>query len=143
MPAPLGNQNALKLTDDNLKKEAYRQYCEHIAAGNPKMSWAFIHPTEPLKSLTSKTMDKYIRENPVEFPAILKDVAKASCFGHYMEEGKKLMRGEYRHGSPVVWQTIMRNIFKSDGWDVEDTQNLDTRCAADDIVDKMGDLKAE
>ena len=32
------------------------------------------------------------------------------------------MKGGYPGGSPVVWQTIMRNIFKAEKWDVKDLE---------------------
>ena len=63
--APKGNQLAVKLTTPELRKMAYDSYCAHFADGQSKETWCFEHPD---LDLTSKTMDKYIRENPSEFP---------------------------------------------------------------------------
>lgn len=109
-----GNQNGLKLKDEEVRKEAYRQYCEHIASGYPKQAFFFSHPT---LSVCWKTMDKYIADNPEEFPIFLMEQAKSRRYLYWLGEGKNLMQGHYKNGSPVVWQTIMRNIFKDEGWD--------------------------
>lgn len=115
-PAPLGNKRGTKLKDASVRQEAYRQYCEHIASGMPKEAFFFDHPTH---SVSWATMDRYIAESPTEFEPILMEKAKAARYKHWIGEGLQLMKGRYRNGSPVVWQTIMRNIFRSQGWDRE------------------------
>lgn len=112
--APKGNKNGLKLKQPAVRQEAYRQYCKHIASGKPKEAFFFSHPEH---GVTWETMDVYIKENPVEFPPVLMQRAQAERYNFWLEEGGKLIRGEYKGGSPVVWQTIMRNIFKNIGWD--------------------------
>ena len=111
-----GNKKALKLKDSEVRQEAYRQYCAHIASGYPKQAFFFSHPKF---SVCWKTMDRYIDENPAEFPTFLLDEAKSARFKHWLDEDGSIMRGGYKGGSPVVWQTIMRNIFRADGWDTE------------------------
>jgi hypothetical protein len=111
-----GNTCATKLKDPDLRQEAYRQYCEHIASGLPMKAWFFEHPTDPTKSLSYKTMERYMRENPNEFPPSLKEAAQSKSYAKWFKEGGKLMVGEYRYGSPHTWATIMRNMFQ---WDRE------------------------
>lgn len=137
--APIGNKNGTKLKEPDYRQEAYRQYCAHIASGKDKQSWKFIHPTDPLKSLTHRTMERYLDECPLEFPAILMDMAKSDSFAIFEEEGKKLMRGAYKHGSPVVWQTFMRNKF---GYDKDMIENV-TKCAADKILEEIRNKSTE
>jgi hypothetical protein len=113
-PIPkVGNKNALKLKTPELKKEAYRQYCSWIASGKSKDGWKF-HNSEI--SLTSKTMEKYIRENPDDFPSIHKEMAEADSFAFWEEIGIKMMLGQVEKPSPAVYQMFMRNKF---GWDKE------------------------
>lgn len=114
-----GNKNAVKLKDLEVKKEAYRQYCAHLASGYPKESFFLNHPT---LSCCYKTIEKYIASEPSDFPPILIEAAKAKRFQFWINEGMKLMKGEYRFGSPVVWQTIMRNMFKDYGWERDDSK---------------------
>ena len=64
-------------------------------------------------------MERYISENPGEFQPILMQEAQANRYKKWFCEGMALMKGKYKGGSPVVWQTIMRNIFKDVGWDKE------------------------
>jgi hypothetical protein len=114
--AQKGNTFATKLKDADVRQEAYRQYCQHIAEGWPKEAFFFDHPTH---SVCWKTMERYITENPEEFPPILMERAKSARYKHWFKEGQTLMKGGYERGSPVVWQTIMRNMFKDVGWDRE------------------------
>lgn len=112
--APKGNQNAKKLKTPEIRKEAYRQYCEWISKGETKEAWVFEHSA---LSLTSKTMEKYIKENPVDFPPIHKEIAEAKGYFHWLELGKKMMLGMLDKCSPAIYQMFMRNKF---GWDKED-----------------------
>jgi len=114
-PAPKGNKLGIKLKDAEVRQEAFRQYCAHIASGYPKEAFFFDHPTH---SVCYKTMDRYIAENPAEFPSILMERAKAARYKHWLGEGQALMTGAYK-GAPTIWQVCMRNIFKDVGWDRE------------------------
>lgn len=131
--APKGNKNAFKLRDPEIRQEAYRQYCAYLAQGKSKEGWKFVHPTDILKSLTHKTMEKYIDENPIEFPPILMEMAQADSFKYFEEEGIKLMQGKYKNGSPETWKTFMRNKFR---WD-RDMVEAVIKCSADKILDDM------
>lgn len=109
-----GNKYGVKLKDCDIRQEAFRQYCQHLALGYPKESFFFDHPSS---SVCWKTMERYIAESPAEFPPYLIEKAKAARYKHWFNEGQILMKGGYKFGSPVVWQTIMRNMFKDVGWD--------------------------
>lgn len=126
------NKFGLKLKASDVRQEAYEQYCAHIASGYPKEAFHFEHPVH---SVCWKTMDRYIKENPSEFPAFKMQKAKSKRYMHWLDKGQRLMEGGFKNGSPVVWQTIMRNIFKDEGWDRQDIslttekqQALDTFC---------------
>lgn len=112
--APFGSCNASKSKDTEKCIAAYEDYCRHLSEGYPKQAWSYC---KDKFSLTYKTMDKYIKQDEINFPALLMEVAYAKRYMYWLEEGKKLMQGQYKYGSPVVWQTIMRNIFKDIGWD--------------------------
>lgn len=131
-----GNKNGIKVKDPDLRQEAYRQYCLHISKGRDKKSWRFIHPTDPFKSLTYISMEKYMRQFPMEFNPILMEVAKADSFGIFEEMGIKLIEGKIRNGSPETWKTFMRNKF---GWNKQEPEE-DARCAADVILDAINGL---
>lgn len=109
--APIGNQNAKKLVSPELRADAYEQYCLWIAQGNSKEAWTFKHPT---LSLTFKTMEKYIRENPIEFPSIHKEMAESESRKIWEDLGKQMMLGKIRGAQPAIYQMFMRNKF---GWD--------------------------
>ena len=113
MPAPLGNTNNKKLKTPEIKEEAYRQYCDWIAQGKGKEGWTFQHPEI---SLTSKTMEKYIRESPIDFPPIHKEMAEAKSYEVWENIGKTLMLGQVKGAQPAIFQMFMRNKF---GWDKE------------------------
>lgn len=115
-----GNQNATKLSTPELKKEAYRQYCAHIASGVSKEAFVFDHPTI---MITSRTMEKYIREEPTEFPIEHKQVAEAKSLMHWLDLGKQMMLGRMKKCQPAIYQMFMRNKF---GWDKETYQSHST-----------------
>lgn len=117
----IGNQNGIKIKDPDARQDAYRDYCQHIADGYPKDAWFYKKNGH---SLCYKTMEKYIADHPTEFLPILMEEAEAKRFKKWFDEGWSLIKGKYRGGSPVVWQTIMRNIFRSKGWDVQTQENV-------------------
>ena len=123
-----GNQNAKKLISHELRKEAYRQYCEWIAGGNSKEAWVFKHPEI---TLTHKTMEKYIKEDPIEFPPIHKEVAESLSYEHWLHLGKDMMLGRIEKCQPAIYQMFMRNKF---GWDKDDMNEV-VECAADKVLE--------
>jgi hypothetical protein len=120
MAMPKGYRNAAKLKTNDLKQKAYKGYCEHIASGKPKEGYVFKCPTE---TVTWETIEKYMAEDPVNFPPLLMKEARAKRYMIWFEKGNALIEGKYRHGSPVVWQTIMRNMFRDIGWDKQEDKS--------------------
>jgi len=120
-----GNKNAVKLTTPELKTEAYRQYCAWIASGWSKESFVFKHPE---LTISYKSMEKYIRENPVEFPPLHKEIAECESLHKWENEGVSMMQGKVDKCQPAIYQMMMRNKFK---WDKEekkeDTLEADVR----------------
>lgn len=106
-----GNKAAVKLKDDEVKLEAYRDYCAHLAAGKSKEGWYFKDKKRLL--CTFKTMEKYIEEEPAVFPAINKQLAECESFSTWEERGMKMMTGEAK-AETALYQMFMRNKF---GWD--------------------------
>ena len=132
-----GNQNrvAIRKDEPEIRQEAFKQYCDHLASGQPKQSFFFEHPTH---SICWKTMEKYIDDNPSEFPTLLIEGAKSKRYQHWLKEGETIMKGGYKNGSPVVWQTFMRNIFKDIGWDRrEDAQSDELMAESKSILNQM------
>jgi hypothetical protein len=125
-----GNSNGTKLKDPDIRLEAYRQYCEHIASGKSKEAFVFDHPN--LK-VTFKTLEKYIRNDPFEFPPIHKEIAEAKSFEHWCELGKQMMLGRIEKCQPAIFQMFMRNKF---GWDKDDINEV-AECAADKILEMI------
>ncbi len=115
-----GNQSATKLKTPQLKKQAYEQYCSWIALGHSKESWTFKHS---VLSLTSKTMEKYIRESESDFPPIHKELAEAESLHIWEERGLSMMLGKIEKCQPAIFQMFMRNKF---GWDKENYGQKDT-----------------
>lgn len=114
-----GNKYGLKLKDPNVRQEAFKQYCEHLASGYPREAFFFEHPVH---SVCWETIEKYIEENPQEFPPIKIKQAMARRYRHWLDKGRSLMEGKFRGGSPTVWTVCMRNLFKDIGWDKEDKE---------------------
>ncbi len=108
--APCGNQHAKKLTTPELKAEAYRQYCEHLAKGKSKRSWYFDHP---LITLTWETMEKYMKDE-VEFDPLKKKIAMCKGFGIWEEVVELSANGRNTKANTASLQMLMRNKF---GWD--------------------------
>jgi beta-mannanase len=110
--APLGNQYAKKLTTLELKEEAYRQYCAHLAKGKSKRSWCFEHED---MILTWETMEKYIAADKEVFDPIKKQAAEIK--GYYKwEEIAELSAEGKNQANTASLQMVMRNKFS---WDKE------------------------
>src|ERR1044071_2025406 len=104
MAAPKGNDYALKLNTPELRREAYKAYCDHIAEGWPKEAFVFEKGDF---SVVYKTIDISMEEYPDDYPPILMQRAMSKRYKHWLTKGNQLMEGKFRNGSPVVWQTMM------------------------------------
>ena len=130
MPAPKGNKNGLKLKKPEIRKEAHKQYCEWIASGMPKKAWCFEHPEF---TCTYRTMDKYMAENPVEFPPIQKEVAQCKSYASWFRRGMEMLTSESKNCQPAIYQMIMRNMFD---WDKETSESKESSAP---LVQSMAD----
>lgn len=111
-----GNTCAVKLNSDELKRDAYAQYCAHIASGIPKKAWCFEHPE---LTLTWETMEKYIREEPGVFDPIHKKVSETKSLKYWFSILAASATGDNKDANTASLQIIMRNKFK---WDMKDAQ---------------------
>jgi len=109
--APIGSKNGLALKTIELKKEAYKQYCDWIALGYSKKSWFFKHPKH---SVCWETMEKYIRDDPINLDPLQKKNAEALSLKVWEKKGITMMEGEIKNCQPAIYQMFMRNKF---GWD--------------------------
>lgn len=132
--APIGNKNGIKLKDPDIRQDAYRQYCEYISKGFGKEGWCFEHPEF---TCTYKTIERYIAENPVEFPPIHKQLAESKSYKVWEGKGVDMLDGKQEKCQPAIYQMFMRNKF---GWDKDDVNEV-AECAADKILDAINSRK--
>ena len=129
-PPEKGNKRGVKLKESDIRQEAYEQYCNHIAVGYPKEAFHFDNDEY---SVSWKTLERYMRESPSEFPSIKMEKAQSARYKKWFGEGVNLIHGKHKGGSPMVWQVIMRNIFKPYGWDREEIKE-DSRTHGEQIA---------
>ena len=125
-----GNKNACSLKTDELKAEAYRQYCEHIAKGYPKASWCFEHPT---LTPTWESMESYIKADPTNpvFDTLKRKAAMAKNMAHWFGVLGSSANGSNPKASTASLQVIMRNIH---GWDKENKVSEESPEASDSAL---------
>jgi hypothetical protein len=128
--APKGNKNATKLKTPELKAEAYKQYCAHLARGKSKKSWCFEHPD---LTLTFETMDKYIDGSVIDFPPIHKKVAETKGFAFWEQVVEDSAIGKNKDANTASLQMLMRNKYS---WDKEDLKEV-AESAANKILDAI------
>lgn len=125
MPAPLNNQNGLKIKNSEMRQRAFEKYCEWLAKGKSSRSFTFI---EGELMCTGQTIETYIRENPVEFPSIHIEIAKSKGYAHWEQIVEDSATGANPGANTASLQMVMRNKFD---WDREqknrevDTTHLD------------------
>lgn len=111
------NKNGVKLKESTVRQDAYTQYCDHLSKGKSQESFCFEHD---LFTVTYKTMNKYIEDNPLEFPPIKKEIALIKGFNKWEEITEISARGEKIDNctpNTASLQMVMRNKF---GWDKKD-----------------------
>lgn len=105
------NTAAVKLNTDELMKEAYLDYCAHLARGLSKRSWYFRDEKRLL--CTFQTMEKYMKEKPDVLDPIHKHISDVKGFAVWEQKGMSMMNGE-SHSEPALYQIFMRNKYD---WD--------------------------
>jgi len=133
MGPPKGNQNNKKFKkgDTDSRREAYKQYCAWVASGKSRQSFVFEHPT---LTCTYKTMDRYIREEPLNFPVEHMETAEAKSLAFWEALGFKMLVGEIVKCQPAIYQMFMRNKF---GWDKEHREGNLSRDQAQHEFNKL------
>lgn len=134
MAAPKGNKfskglkNAAKLKTPELKKEAYDQYCAHMADGKSKKSWYFEHPS---LRLTWESMEKYILDNPSLLDPIHKEIAWCKGYQKWEKIVEDSATGANTNANTASLQMVMRNKF---GWDKDHSTYKET---SEPLLQKM------
>src|SRR5215469_8837223 len=103
-----------KLKTIELQKQAYKEFCAHLASGKSKQSWTFIH--KDLK-LTSKGFENYLKDTQT-FPPIDREIAEAQGFAYWEQVVADSATGK-DHGKANTRSLamIMQNKY---GWDKEE-----------------------
>lgn len=131
--APKGNQNNKKLKTEDLRTEAYKAYCDHIASGMPKQCFVF---RKGQLSVLWKTLDAYMRDYPSEFPASHMEDAIADGYKVWVKRGLNMMsskKSDDTKHEPAIYQIMMRNIHR---WDREDLNRPTVEAEARTLLDK-------
>ena len=130
MAAPQGNDFGTKLKDEEVRQEAFRQYCEHLALGKSQKSFCFEHPKF---TVTYKTLNKYIEDNPEEFPPIQRQLAEIRGYKRWEQITEDSAVGINKDANTASLQMVMRNKFS---WDKEEKEGSGG-CSADKILERM------
>lgn len=109
----MGNQRGVKLKDPDIKQEAYKQYCTHLAKGKSKRSWCFEHPE---LTCTHKTFEKYLLDES-EFPPEQQEIAESKGYAIWETIVESSATGENKKANTASLQMVMRNKF---GWDKQE-----------------------
>lgn len=134
-----GHTQSVKLHTLELKKEAYRQYCNHLASGKPKKAWRFKHPNI---TLTWETMEKYIKEDQTIFDPLQKKQAEADSLEHWFGVLGAIATGDNQKGNVAACQIIFRNMFKWDHKDqVHDDDDGTALLAHERLLDQLSKLQ--
>lgn len=112
MPAPKGNKNANKSTEDI--QELIRLYITHISNGLSKKS--FIE-------CDYRTIESHIKKNVVLHP-LKKELERAEREGmkYWDQLGKDLASGKSR-GNPAIWIFTMKNKYPEDYRDKQEIEH--------------------
>mgnify|MGYP001601852504 CR=1 FL=1 len=136
MAAPKGNTFNNKLVKFPLEcQRAYKEYCHWLSQGNSVEAWSYLGKET---TLTYKTMEKYIREYPDDFPPIHKEVALTQSLKVWEDRGLSMMLGQIEKSQPAIFQMFMRNKF---GWDKQDQLPKQTNeTLVEKFLDKLDKL---
>lgn len=130
-----GHTTNVKLHTPELKKEAFRQYCDHIAKGRPKKAWRL---RKLGFTLTWETMEKYIKDDPTTFDPSQKKQAEADSLERWFSVLEDIATGNNQKGNVAATQIIMRNMHKWDSKDHSAEDNDGTALEANEKL--MGQL---
>lgn len=112
-----GNDHAEKLKTDELKREVYKDYCDHIAKGYPQQSWYY---DKDGLMLTANSMENYFKRYPelckpgAVFDPVHKEVARSKNYQGWFDVSAGSAKGTNEKANTASLQMIMRNVH---GWD--------------------------
>lgn len=115
-----GHKNARKLKTPDQMQKVYKSYCDHLAAGKVKKSWFY---DDGKLTLTWETMEKYIAEEPSNFPPEKKAVAFAKGMQYWEGVVDNKAFGANKEADTATLQMLMRNKY---GWDKEESQGKES-----------------
>lgn len=138
MPGVIGNTNGLKLKDPDVRQEAYMQYCKWLAKG--KASRSFTFQKGDLKC-TGKTIESYIKDNPVEFPPIHKEFSYSEGYAYWEQVVEDSAKGLNKDANTASLQMLMRNKYDWDKKEPEEDKYQQTE-PVKVTLDDMGKLDA-
>jgi hypothetical protein len=118
MGALEGNNNRLALKDPEIRQKAYKLFCDHLAKGSSIKSWWYEDDLG--NACTWETMLSYIKDNPLEFDSIHKQIAESKGFAYWESVVAASAVGTNEKANTASLQMIMRNKF---GWDKEAKQD--------------------
>lgn len=128
------NNKQVKFPEECLR--AYDSYCEWISEGNSQESWVYNNNGF---SLTHKSMEKYMKEDPSNFPSTKKDEAVAKSLKVWENRGIDMMIGKIEKCQPAIYQMFMRNKFKWDRPDQYQTAPNETK--VEQFLDKLDQVE--
>jgi hypothetical protein len=108
-----GNKNGIKLKDPDIRQEAYKKYCEHLAKGKSKRSFTFETPEY---SCHWQTLEAYIKDK-AEFDPLQMEMAMRKGYNRWEQVVEDSAEGINGKANTASLQMLMRNKF---GWDKED-----------------------
>lgn len=115
-----GKKNACKFTklkELGLLEEAYKSYCEHVAAGNSSWSWYFEHPKI---KVAHESFESYFEKFPEEFEEVERKIAWSKGFRQWEQKLYKDAYTPSKETNPAIMQIIFRNRY---GWDTKTENN--------------------
>jgi hypothetical protein len=133
--APIGNKNGVKLKDPEVRQNAYKSYCEHLAKGKSKRSWCFEHPQ---LTCTWQTIEEYIKDE-VEFNPIHIQTALSKGYAKWEQIVEDGAEGTNPDVNPACLQMVMRNKF---GWDKQREGNNEHRGDIGRLADALSKFES-
>lgn len=99
------------LSSCDLRQSSWIAYCEWIAIGKSKESFAFF---DGHYWVTYPLIEQIARDKPEEMPMDALKCAEAYSAEHWEGTGEEIMLGRVKNCQTSIWHAFMRNKFK---WD--------------------------
>jgi len=119
MAPPKGNKFGLKLKEPDIRQRAYDQYCDWLAKGKSPKSFSF-HEGDVW--CTHRTIQSYMKNNPDEFPAHKREAAFAKGYAYWESIVDARATGENQDADTPTLNMLMRNKYKWDHDDPEESE---------------------